>query len=391
MTSATQGEASPEGLASALMGVGALTSDLLPAWRSAPRHLFVPQRIWPGVKDGTRQGGLIDRQADPDGWWQAVYSDIPLTTQWDDGRHQGDERGATPSSSSSMPSMVAGMLADLDVTDGCTLCEIGTGPGWLAAIASSRLGDLNVVTIETDRRVAAMARAALGVAGLRPLVVCGDGRDGYSQRAPYDRLVATCSITDVPHAWVRQTRPGGVIVAPYGTEYGGEFIVRLVVGEDGTAHGRFTRSSAYMRLRQQRTDRPPFAAYLKGEPWPAGGDKSTTELSAADTGGWLAQWAIGHRVPGAFWRAERYDGGAYTLWLYARDTASWATCDYEPGADTFEVVQSGPRRLWDEVEGAYRRWESAGRPGFDRFGLTVTPTGERVWLDDPEQVWSRTS
>ncbi|KJY34001.1 protein-L-isoaspartate(D-aspartate) O-methyltransferase, partial [Streptomyces sp. NRRL S-495] len=171
----------------------------------------------------------------------------------------------------------------------------------------------------------------------------------------------------------------------FGTEYGGEHIVRLTVDDDGTrASGRFTRSSAFMRLRQQRTDRPLVDAYLHGKPWPADGEKSATTLSPRDTGGWLDQFVIGLGVPGVFWRAERYDYGSYTLWLYSRSTLSWATADYEPDRSEYEVVQSGPRNLWDEVAAAYRWWSSQGHPGYGRFGLTVTPDGHTAWLDSPD-------
>ncbi|MEV7421720.1 hypothetical protein [Streptomyces sp. NPDC091212] len=116
--------------------------------------------------------------------------------------------------------------------------------------------------------------------------------------------------------------------------------------------------------------------------------RSTTGLSPAGTGGWLAQFVIGLRVPGVFWRAERYEGGAYTLRLYSEDTLSWATADHVPcGAREFEVMQSGPRELWGEVERAFRWWERGGRPGFERFGLTVGAEGQRAWLDDPEDSW----
>lgn len=47
------------------------------------------------------------------------------------------------------------------------------------------------------------------------------------------------------------------------------------------------------------------------------------------------------------------------------------------------IYQSGPRRLWDEVEAAYRWWDGHDRPGFERFGLTVTAEGQRAWLDTP--------
>lgn len=92
---------------------------------------------------------------------------------------------------------------------------------------------------------------------------------------------------------------------------------------------------------------------------------------------------IGLRMPGAFWTVERYDGGAYTLWTYSTDRKSWASADYEPERQEYAVVQSGPRRLWEETEAAYRWWEEHGRPGFDRFGLTADSNGGRAWLDSP--------
>ncbi|MFI1100965.1 protein-L-isoaspartate(D-aspartate) O-methyltransferase [Streptomyces melanogenes] len=376
-------EAGPSGLASALVEAGALTPDWLPTFEAVPRELFVPDRIWPGIADGTEQTTLVDRAKDPEAWFKAVYSDIPLTTQWDDGRHTGDGLGTTPTSSSSMPRMVFSMLADLDAQQGHRVLEIGTGTGWNAALLTRRLGGGNVVSVEYDETVAREAGESLRAAGMSPLVIVGDGRLGYVGSAPYDRVIATCSIGEVPRTWIEQTRPGGIIVVPWGTDYGGEYIARLIVTDDGTAHGPFTRSSAFMRLRQQRTERPPFDVYLKGQKWPADGMRGTTGLSPADIGGWLEQFVIGLKVPGAFWRAERYDDGSYTLWTYSTDTQSWASADYEPGADSFEVVQSGPRNLWDETEAAYQWWEGKGRPGFERFGLTVDQNGEHVWLDSP--------
>ncbi|MEV6729366.1 protein-L-isoaspartate(D-aspartate) O-methyltransferase [Streptomyces sp. NPDC051364] len=385
MTARTE-EAGPQGLASALVQSGALHSDWLPTYKAVPRDLFVPDRIWPGIPDGTRQNPLVDRTTDPHAWFRAVFSDIPLTTQWDDGNHAGDGLGTTPSSSSSQPHMVFSMLADLDVRDGHRVLEIGTGTGWNAGLLSHRLGPGNVVSIEFDPEVAKGAGRNLRAADLSPLVIVGDGRLGYAGGAPYDRVIATCSIGEVPSAWVEQTATGGVIVAPWGTVYGGEAIVRLTVNGDGTASGRFTRSSAFMRLRQQRQNLPPHDAYLQGQQWPADGERSTTTLSPAEVGGWLEQFVIGLRMPGAFWRVERYEDGAYTLWTHSTDTKSWASADYEPGRQEYEVVQSGPRKLWDETEAAYRWWEQQGRPTFERFGLTTDSNGGRAWLDSPNNL-----
>lgn len=147
-------EVGPAGLASALVASGALQDDWLSAYQSVPRDLFVPDRIWPGIADGTRQHPVVDRVKDADAWFSAVYSDIPLTTQWDDGSHTGDGVGKTPSSSSSQPRMVFSMLGDLGVEDGTRALEIGTGTGWNSALLAHRLGVENVVSIEFDAEIA---------------------------------------------------------------------------------------------------------------------------------------------------------------------------------------------------------------------------------------------
>ncbi|MFD8895479.1 methyltransferase domain-containing protein [Streptomyces sp. NPDC059566] len=380
---AREEEAGPSGLASALIASGALQSDWLPTFEAVRRAVFVPARIWPGIPAGTRQNALVDRDKDPDAWLAAVYSDIPLTTQWDDGEHTGDTVGRTPTSSNSQPRMVFGMLGDLEAREGHKVLEIGAGTGWNAGLMSHRLGSKNVVSIEYDPEVAKAAIRNLRDAGLSPTIIVGDGRLGYPEGGPYDRVIATCSIREVPYTWVEQTVPGGIIVAPWGTGYGGEAIARLVVDEDGKASGHFTRSSAFMRLRQQRPDRADHATYLKGREWPADGIKTTTTLSPEDIDGWVEQFAISLRVPETFWSVEHDTDGSYVVWFYGGDRRSWASVDYEPGASEYLVVQSGPRRLWDETEAAYRWWEEQGRADFTRFGLTVGPDGQIPWLDLP--------
>ncbi|MEV5276612.1 methyltransferase domain-containing protein [Streptomyces sp. NPDC052811] len=345
MTEHTAKEVGPKGLASVLMEKGALTSDWLPAFEAVPRHAFVPDAIWPGRAGMNRQSDRVIRSEEPEDWWAAVYRDAPVTTQWDDGSYTGPGKGTSPTSSNSMPTMVFSMLHELSVEDGQTVLEIGTGTGWNAALLSHRLGAQNVVTVEVDESSAKDARTRLNLAGFRPLVHVGDGAQGYPQRAPYDRLIATCSIDSVPSAWRAQVRPGGIIVTPWGPTYGGEAVARLTVAEDGSASGPFVGSSAFMRMRAQRLRRTHVREYLGGRKWPADGVRSVSALSPDDVGDWPTMFAVGVQVPNAFPRMESYDDGTYTLWL--RDTAvtSWATADYVPGKDEFEVYQSGPRNL----------------------------------------------
>jgi protein-L-isoaspartate(D-aspartate) O-methyltransferase len=376
-------EAGAEKLASALMEKMVLTEAWLPAYRRVPRHLFVPDTIWPGRDGGNRQDDRVIRSEEPDVWWAAVHRDAPITVQWDDGAYTGPGRGKVPSCSNSMPTMVFSMLEALSVEEGDRVLEIGTGTGWNAALLCHRAGPENVVTVEVDAAVAEEARARIRAAGFDPVCVTGDGTLGHAPGAPYDRLVATCSIGSVPPAWIEQVRPGGVIVTPWGPTYGGEAVARLVAGGDGTASGHFVGSSAFMRLRSQRRRLPPPRAYLGGQRWPGDGVRGMTALSPDDVGDWVHMFLIGVQVPSLFCRVDWGQGGAYRLWLFDMEVTSWATADYAKGRTEYEVTQSGPRKLWDELETAWRWWDAQGRPGFGRFGLTVTPDGETVWLDDP--------
>ncbi|MFH8381201.1 methyltransferase domain-containing protein [Kitasatospora sp. NPDC018058] len=200
MSEKHEAEAGRTRLASALIANGSLTSDWLASFNSVPRHWFVPDVVWPGQADGVRQGEAVNRHADPAAWWNAVYSDAPLTTQWDDGDHTGEARGATPTSSNSMPTMVFSMLAASDATDGIRVLEVGNGTGWNAALLSHRLGCGNVVTVEVDKDSAAEAGLRLARAGYSPTLVVGDGSEGSADGAPFDRVIATCSVRRVPYA-----------------------------------------------------------------------------------------------------------------------------------------------------------------------------------------------
>jgi hypothetical protein len=82
-------------------------------WREAlyavPRHLFVPAQGW-ASPDAIDAGGYrIDRDADPQHWWDAVYSDTVIVTQVDDGR--GDPSGLRerpPATAASGPARLLG-------------------------------------------------------------------------------------------------------------------------------------------------------------------------------------------------------------------------------------------------------------------------------------------
>ncbi|KDN80454.1 hypothetical protein [Kitasatospora cheerisanensis] len=384
-------------LADRLAEAGVLDAGWRGSFEAVARHLFLPPVYWEFV-----DGAAVrrDQGTDPEEWLAGAYRDTAAITQWDDGDEGGGQRDFT--SSLSMPTMVARMLGDLDVEDGHRVREVGTGPGFNAALLAHRLGAEQVVSVEIDEAVARCARGNLAAAGLGGVeVLLGDGADaavgadgvdGVDGRA--DRLIATCSslLTDVPVAWLEQTVPGGVIVAPTATLFGGGATARLRVADDGrSASGRFTGAADFMRMRQQRYQAPPVDAYLPGE-WPGDATPSLTGLDPEDIGdSWLAQFAIGAALPDLYYRRAPYRD-TVTWWFFDTAVTSWATVDSVPGQAEFDVRQTGPRRLWEEIHTAWQAWDKAGRPGYDRFGLTVTTAGTRtLWLDNPDHPWNPTA
>ena len=86
-------------------------------------------------------------------------------------------------------------------------------------------------------------------------MVTADGAQGYPLRAPYDRVISTVAAPEVPHAWVAQTRPGGLVLTPWGTPYYPGGLLALTVHPDATATGRIVGPASFMELRAQRIPR----------------------------------------------------------------------------------------------------------------------------------------
>ncbi|MEV0277054.1 methyltransferase domain-containing protein [Streptomyces sp. NPDC050610] len=339
----------------------------------------MPDRFWVREDEGYVP---VVRADDPDRWRRCVYSDIPLVVQVED--PPGTVPARVPSSSASMPRIVAAMLGCLKVGSGHSVLEIGTGTGYNAALLSARLGDEKVTTVEVDPGLADRARRALRAAGHEPAVVTGDGARGWPRAAPYDRLIATCAVHRVPYAWVEQTAPGGIIVVPWGTALHNGVLLQLTVhhGVGGpVARGPVVEDSAFMWLRAQTPLRDVMSAVRHAPEAVVTRTRLDPRYPLGDTD---AAFAVGVMVPGVSRSIGHGPDGEWTLWLADAATGSWASLDYVPEARDFEVQQYGPRALWAEVERAYRWWTRAGSPQRTRYGLTVTAEGQRVWLDRPD-------
>lgn len=354
----------------------------------APRHLFVPDLIWHlDPETGTYQA--VDRADAPDVWRAWADADVPVVTQWDGGRLAGRKPGEVATSSASQPSMVAGMLDELDVRPGHRVLDVGAGTGWTTALLTALAGQGSVTAIEYDPDVAEAARRRLKAAGFDALVVTGDGAAGCARNAPYDRVQGTYAVLRVPAAWIEQARPGALIVAPWRTRFVHHgAVVRLTVGQDGSASGPFTRPAEFMQSRPERTAWVNHADYVPpGDAWPAGTVESSTSVDPGELWGEefaAAQFAVGLAVPDVV-HTVNGDDGTHTAWFYSLRDLSWAVVFFD-GGPAAEVYQGGARRLFDEIEAAYAWWVEQARPGHERFGLTVTLNGETPWLDTPDRT-----
>ncbi|MFI1801441.1 methyltransferase domain-containing protein [Streptomyces sp. NPDC020379] len=365
--------------------------SLDPHWESALRIIhrrqFLPRLVWPQNEDG--EYIQLDADAEPEKWFNLAYANQPVVTQVNDGRPVGSNDPVLPSSSASDPAIVVRMLTMLDPRPGQKILEIGTGTGWNTALLAHTIGAENVTSIEIDPSVAQHAAAALSSVLLKPRIITGDGELGWPASAPYHHTVATCAVHHIPPAWVEQTRPGGTILTPWNSPWCDYGLLHLTVQSDHIAQGRFSPHSAFMLARGQRQDIRLFRDVVQDNHQPT---ETTTGLAPWTVAGddWDAQFAIGLHRPD-LWYAWHEDpdveGVTTRLWVATTDARSWAAIDCDGRQkDRFTAWQHGPRRLWDEIESTWAWYADHGRPGPERFGLTVTRDGQRVWLDTPDNV-----
>jgi protein-L-isoaspartate(D-aspartate) O-methyltransferase len=128
----------------------------------------------------------------------------------------------------SQPFIVGFMTEWLRLEGGERVLEIGTGSGYQTAILSLLAREVFSVEIVPELSAAAgAALAELGVANVRLRV--GDGRAGWPEEAPFDRVLVTAAPEVLPETLLRQLAPGGRLISPVGV---GEQQVLRVVTKD---------------------------------------------------------------------------------------------------------------------------------------------------------------
>lgn len=352
-----------------------LSGDIKHAFAENPRHRFAPGGYFLRSDSPGPTAWRPVLPEDPE-WLQGCYSDAALVTQIANTILPRDVRGEImrePTSSSSMPSLVAFVLQNADLKPGMRVLEIGAGTGWNAALLCTLTGDdENVVTIDTDPNVASFARSNLYGAGHSPEVVAGDGRYGYAEQAPYDALIATCGFPRIYPDLLGQVKPGGVIVAGIVGRLGSAGLAKLVKQPDGTAQGRYISEGNYMLAREET------APHNIALPDPADGETRPTHVGHSVLSD-NAALVLADTIAPTFQRLPQFsmNGEPAADWFVNSETGSFAIVT-EHNDGTATVNEGGPIRIWNRIESAIDRWRTAGTPPVDQFRITATPQGLSV-------------
>ncbi|MEU4347439.1 ATP-grasp peptide maturase system methyltransferase [Streptomyces sp. NPDC023838] len=365
-------------MAAVLANKGILKSPRLRgAVEAVPREQF----LHPGVflDEGRTWRPVTAVGTDPGKWLRIAYSVDTLTTQLD-GHLTADQTGepvaGVPTSSSTDPTTVVGMIEALGLTEGHRVLEIGTGTGYATALMCHCLGEDNVTTVEVDPQVAVRADAALESAGYSTWTVTGDGLLGHPHRAPYDRVIATCTVRRIPYTWVRQTKPSGIILGTVGSWPWGTGLAKVTVGEDGTAEGAIIGRSSFMQARAQAVT--PLAGDLSARTAYADSER-TALVSPLALEEWMPAFLAQLAAPSAqFVRAAR-DDGAQLRYLFDPERESFAEFLAEGGIWT--VRQGGPVALWDDIERTLVAWQDDGSSAIEAVRLRVTNRSHLYWID----------
>ena len=115
------------------------------------------------------------------------------------------------------PRVEARLLQDVNPQPHEKVLEIGAGSGYMAALLAHRAH--LVITLEIEPRLVAMARANLQQAGvLNAQVLEADGTRGLAAEGPFDAIVLSGSVAEVPQALLAQLKVGGRLAAIVGSE-----------------------------------------------------------------------------------------------------------------------------------------------------------------------------
>ena len=178
----------------ALRAQAIMQSDILAAIETLPRELFIPESL---------HNHAYENASLPIGYKQTI----------------------------SQPYIVALMTQSLELKKTHRVLEIGTGSGYQAAILSRLCR--RVYTLERLRPLLVTAEKRLKELQISNITYRhADGAKGWPEAAPFDRIIITCQVTEIPPILLEQLKIEGILIAPVGPS-GKEELVRVKRESDG--------------------------------------------------------------------------------------------------------------------------------------------------------------
>ncbi len=355
-----------------------LPSPMLAAIETVPRHRFVHRfRLGDEV--------VHDADADEASHLATIYSDTVM-------EHVGAD-GERLLSTNSQPSYVLWLLHLLGIEPGQRVLEIGSGSGWLAAVIGRLVGPEGSVTgIEILAGLAAQSRIDLAAVGADNVtILTGDAGRGHAASGPFDRVMITAGVWDLPALVFDAVVEGGRVLAPIELRdsrwchvaalrrHGGRFEAeRAIPGGfvpltgNGQQRARVRVGIADLSLAEGLRRAPRFRRTLPlGAP-----DRS--DAAARDFRAFLGRAEADLVVV-----AERRDvapsrGPVFGLADGTGSLALW---------DAGELRGAGDPSAFRRMLAAHDLWAGLGSPGAASWGLTVVrsgmarPTPERQWIE----------
>jgi len=192
---------------SSVVGQQGVSERVLDAMGRTKRHLFIPKRSC-----------------------SIGYADMPVSIG----------HGQTIS----QPFIVALMTELAEVAPDHVVLEVGTGSGYQAAILAQLAK--KVCTIEIVPPLAESAAKTLrDLACDNVSVRLGDGFAGWPECGPFDAIIVTAALGEVPPPLIEQLKVGGRLVMPVGAAYSTQ---QLTVVEKTAPDKTTTRAVALVRF-----------------------------------------------------------------------------------------------------------------------------------------------
>ena len=158
---------------------------------------------------------------------ERVPREIFIPTQFHDQAYEDTALPIGRGQTISQPLVVASMTQELKLNDRHKVLEIGTGSGYQAAILAKLCR--RVYSIERHRPLLATAEQRINELRIRNITCkAADGMKGWTEQAPFDRIIVTAAAGDEPPtALLAQMSVGGIMVIPMGRDKASQFIYRI--------------------------------------------------------------------------------------------------------------------------------------------------------------------